>query len=361
MIRVLHIVGSLERAGIETFLMNIYRNIDRSKIQFDFAIYNEPTEGGYASEVKKLGGKIYFIPTKSESLFKCFSTIKRIVKENNYSIVWRHTDTCVGGIDLLPAYWGGAKKRILHSHCAEQLGIIRYLHFLLRPLCNIISTHKVACGEKAALWMFGNKEYRIIPNGIDTEIFKYNESIRNEYRKKLGLEDKIILGDIGRFEKQKNFAFLIEIFYSYLKQHENAVLILVGKGSLETECKEIVEKYGISDKVLFLGERNDVPQLLQAMDVFVMPSLFEGFPVVLVEAQTAGLPCVISDTISNETDIIGETKYVSLDCGVDKWCDAINDKIGIRKKDGYLQVAEKGYDVIQNAKIIESFLIDGFE
>ncbi len=358
MVRVLNIVGSLERAGIETFLMNIYRNIDRSKIQFDFAIYNEPTEEGYASEVKKLGGKIYFIPTKSQSLIKCFTTIKTIVKENNYSIVWRHTDTCVGGIDLLPAYLGGARRRILHSHCANQSGIVRYIHFCLKPLCNLISTDKVACGEKAASWMFFGKKYRIIPNGIDTEKYKFSEDTRTEYRKKLGIEDKTVLGDIGRFEKQKNYLFLIEIFYNYLKLNENAVLLLIGKGSLEAECKELVEWYGISDKVMFLGIRDDIPNLLQAMDVFIMPSLFEGFPVVLVEAQTAGLPCVVSDTISRETDIIGETKFISLDASIYKWFDAINEKVGIRKKDSYLQMAENGYDVIKNATVIESFLLN---
>ncbi len=357
MIRVLHIIGSLERAGVETFVMNLYRTIDRNKVQFDFAIYNKPTENSYAKEVSDLGGKIFLIPSKEKSIVKCFLTITNIVKNNEYDIVWRHTSSCIGGMDLFAAFRGGAKKRILHSHSSRRFGVEKYIHFFLRPFCKAISTQNVACGQNAGKWMFGNANYEIMPNGIDTQRFKYSDSVRKEYRRELGIENKTVIGSVGRFEEVKNYKFLIEVFNNWVKNRTDSVLIMVGTGTQEDDCKKLAEKYGIADKILFLGTRSDVAQILQAIDVFVMTSIYEGFPVILIEAQASGLPCVISGSVSRETDLIGTATYVSLQAGIEKWCEAIDSNLGTRIRNGDEILIERGYDIAQITKRVEKIIL----
>ncbi len=356
MIRVLHIMGSLERAGIESFVMNLYRNIDRNKIQFDFAIYNEPTANGYADEVKKLGGKVFVVPTKEKSIIKCFSTIRGIVKDNAYSVVWRHTSSCIGGMDLYAAYFGGAKTRVLHSHSSRRFGLEKYLHYLLRPLCRIVSTKKLACGKVAGRWMFGTTKYEIIPNGVDTGKLEFNASIREKYRTEFDIKDEIIIGNVGRFEKVKNHTFMIDVFKEYSNKIGNAILMLVGDGSLEEECREKVKTLGIADKVLFLGNRSDVSNLLQMMDVFFMPSRYEGFPVSLLEAQATGLSCVVSSEVSRETNVTGNVSYMKLSEPHLLWCKALREAAQKRDKDGCKKVRDEGYDISDIASRIERML-----
>ena len=356
MLRILHIVGSLERAGIETFLMNIYRNIDRERIQFDFAIYNMPSKYSYAKEVEQLGGKIYIVPSKNKGFIRCLSAISRIVSENNYDIIWRDCSSCVGGIDLLAAWGGGAKVRILHSHSSNKFGTEKYLHYLLRPICNLVATRRFACGQRAAKWMFGNRGYELIPNGIDTEQFKFDKKVRDEYRSKFGLEGKNVIGTIGRFQKVKNHLFLISVFNTYLEKDSEAVLCLVGSGEMEDACKAKTVEYGIENKVLFLGTRSDIPQILQMFDVFVMTSIYEGFPVTMIEAQAAGLPCVVSDSISEETNLTGAVEYVSLNGSISKWCEAIDAKIGTRVIDAPEILKEKGYDISAIVNKVEKLI-----
>ena len=356
MIRVLHILGSLERAGIETFVMNLYRNIDRNAIQFDFAIYNEPTISGYAEEVKSLGGRIFVIPKKEKNIVKCFSTIRNIVKDNSYCVVWRHTSSCIGGMDLYAAYFGGAKTRVLHSHSARRFGLERGLHYLLRPLCQIISTKKIACGRLAGRWMFGRTKYEIIPNGINTGKFSFDFNIREDYRAQFGINNEVVIGNVGRFEKVKNHSFMIDVFNEYSKSIGNAILMLVGDGSLEEDCRKKVKALGITNKVLFLGNRSDISNLLQMMDVYFMPSKYEGFPVSLLEAQTTGLPCVVSSAVSRETNITANVTYVSLSEPYTSWCNALREASKKRDANGCKKVCEAGYDISDVALQVEKML-----
>lgn len=358
MIRILHIVGSLERAGAETFLMNLYRNIDRNRIQFDFAIYREPTPNSYYEEALSLGAKVYKISPKAEGVVKNLKEVKNIVKENRYEIVWRHVDNCFAGIDLLAAKCAGAKRLILHAHNSNVNGKIRILHFLSKPCVNMFITDRFACGKAAGRWLFGNRKFKILNNGIDTERFRFNETIRREYREKYGISDELVIGHVGRFCEVKNHIFIINLFHELSKNNswgKKALLVLAGTGEKESEIKDQVSQYGLDDKVLFLGNRSDVAELMQMMDVFIMPSFYEGFPVTLLEAQTSGLPCVVSDAISREVDITGNVEFLCLDAGMEVWENAVR-KLSENKREEKAGMIEKaGYDIRNVAKWVEDF------
>lgn len=358
MIRVLQIIGSLERAGAETFLVNLYKNIDRSLIQFDFAIYEEPTDNSYYDEVLKLGAEVFILPNKSNGIIKNFREIKRIVKENHYYIVWRHTGSCFGGIDLLAAACGGAKRTILHSHSSKAVGIEKYLHFLFKPIVNVCITDRFACGKKAGKWMFYGKKFEVINNGIDTIRFCYNKDIRKTLRKKYKLEDKFVIGHIGRFHSEKNHPFLVEIFEKLQKRVPDAMLMLIGTGGTEDEIKKQVIQKSIESNVMFMGNRSDISELLQVIDVFVMPSFYEGLPVTLIEAQDAGLPCVVSNTISREVDITETIEFLSLKESTEKWVSSIIRQGEKRNIDNHIKIKNNGYDINDVATKIEKRIME---
>lgn len=358
MIRILHIIGSLERAGIETFVMNLYRVIDRNKIQFDFAIYNPPSENSYAEEVLKYGGRIYILPPKNKGLIKNLREIKRIVNEGKYIVVWRGCSNCFGGFDLFAAKIGGARERILHAHASREQGLLLVLHYIFRPISNCVATRRLSCGEKAGKWMFGNRMYEIMHNGICVKEFEYNSKVESEQREKLGLENKYILGHIGRFDNNKNQLFLIDVFNDYHKKCSKSVLIFIGDGPNRKKCMDYVYQLGLEKDVLFLGTCNNISILIQAINVLVMPSKYEGFPMTLVEAQAAGIPCVVSDSISKETNICGGVSFISLHEAPEKWSETIQ-KINDRKMAGESRkIKEAGYDVLDTSKVLERWIIN---
>lgn len=349
MIRVLQIIGGLERAGAETFLVNLYRNIDKEKIQFDFAIYDSPSENSYYQEVQRMGAHVYLLPPKSNGIIKNIISIKKLVKRNGYNIVWRHTASNVGAIDLFGAKLGGCKNMILHSHCAEMFGIEKYISIFLRPIVGMLNIERFACGELAGKWLFGKKRFEIIHNGIDIEKFRFNQITREEYRNKLGLKnDEVLIGHIGRFEEQKNHSFLIKAFSDLHSTCDSARLILLGDGSRMEEIRNLVRNLGLSENVHFLGNTGDVAEWLQAMDVLWLPSYFEGFPVSLIEAQAAGLRCLVSDVVSPETAITSTVSFLPICGGSEAWINGslqtVNDKMVVEKRiDSADAVERKGY------------------
>lgn len=359
MIRVLQIIGSLNRGGAETFLINLYKNIDHDKIRFDFAIYDRPNEKSYFDEVQKLGGRVFFLPDKSKGFTNNIRIIKKIVKENDYEVVWRHTNSCVGGIDLIAAKLGGSKRNILHSHSTGTNKLEKYLHWILRPIVNAMITDRFACGKVAGEWMYGERNFEIVPNGIDLKNFSFSQETRNLYRKQFQVDDRFVIGHIGRFEPVKNHQFLIKILGKLKEMGTDSVLVLIGNGRTERSIKDVVKSYGLESSVKFLGNRNDVAGLLQMMDVFVMPSLYEGLPVTLVEAQVAGLPCVVSDRITQEVDLIGDMDYLSLELPVEVWAEKIIER-GQQQRNrdiGAEKVKEAGYDIKEVAKKIQNLLL----
>lgn len=319
--RLLCIVGGMNVGGAETFLMKIYRTIDRTMYQMDFAVSIDG-EGAYDDEIKKLGGKIYHITPKSKGWLKNFCDIKNLVKGEKYNYVLRVSQNSLSALELLAAKFGGAKNRAFRSSNSnvgsaskKQRLIHRLCWFMPRLFANI----KIAPSTEAAEFMFGNDcvkkgHAKILHNGIDLSYYRYHERSRVTIRQEFGIPDTALLvGHIGRFNQQKNHVFLLKVFKNIYDNNNSAVLLLVGTGELEKDIKNQAEMMGLGEKVIFLGVRSDIPSLLSAMDVFVMPSFYEGMPNTVIEAQATGLPCVISDTITREANITGLVKYMSLE------------------------------------------------
>lgn len=276
-----HIMGKWNGGGVESVVMNYYRNIDRNKIQFHFLCDEDSTDIPY-EEIEKLGGKVIVIPPY-QKLFKYQKELYRIFKENNYKIVHSH----INALSVFPLRIAKKAKipvRIAHSHSTSNKKEWKknILKMILRPLSKLYANNYFACTEYAGKWLFGKKvverkELNVINNAIDLKKFKFNENTREDLRKELGIkEETLIIGHVGRFMKQKNHEFLIDVFEEAIKQDNNMYLILVGQGPLEDKIKEMAKEKGIEDKILFLGQRNDVNKLYQAMDIFVLPSLYEG-------------------------------------------------------------------------------------
>ena len=267
--------------GVESVVMNYYRNIDRDKIQFHFLCDEDSTDIPY-DEIEKLGGKVIVIPPY-QKLFKYQKELYKIFKENNYKIVHSH----INALSVFPlriAKKAGVPIRIAHSHSTSNKKEWKknILKMILRPFSKLYANNYFACTEYAGKWLFGKKvverkELNVINNAIDLKKFEFNENTREDLRKELGIkEDVLVIGHVGRFMKQKNHEFLIDVFEKAIKQDDNIYLILVGQGPLEDKIKEMAKEKGIENKILFLGQRNDVNKLYQAMDIFVLPSLYEG-------------------------------------------------------------------------------------
>lgn len=355
--RMVHIVGNLAPGGMGSFLMNLYRNIDRDKVQFDFIVMGEK-KINYHKEALDLGAHIYKVTGLSKNPFKYFLDIKKIIEENKYDVVFRHTDVATVAIDLVAARMGGAARRIPHSHSTDSKHLLA--HKLLRPILIANATDCFACSEPAARWMYGenicnNRKYKLVKNGIDLKKYAYNPGIRMEKRKELGIsEDALIVGHVGNFVYAKNHLFLLDIFVKVLEKHPGAKLLLAGDGELREEIEQKIDKLSIKDNVLLLGMRNDIPQLLQAMDVFVFPSVYEGLPVALVEAQAAGLPCVISDTIAPESKLTDYLESYSLQMSVDEWAEKTLECVKNARTDSTEILREAGYDIMNTVLLYEA-------
>ena len=278
---VAHIMGKWNGGGVESVVMNYYRNIDRNRIQFHFLCDEDSTDIPY-EEIEKLGGKVIVIPPY-QKLFKYQKELYRIFKENNYKIIHSH----INALSVFPlriAKKAGVPIRIAHSHSTSNKKEWKknILKMILRPFSKLYANNYFACTEYAGKWLFGKKvverkELNVINNAIDLKKFEFNENTREDLRKELGIkEDVLVIGHVGRFMKQKNHEFLIDVFEKAIKQDDNIYLILVGQGPLEDKIKEMAKEKGIENKILFLGQRNDVNKLYQAMDIFVLPSLYEG-------------------------------------------------------------------------------------
>lgn len=323
-IRVAQIIGKWLGGGVESVVMNYYRHIDRSKIQFDFICDEDSTNIPY-EEIEKLGGKVILIPPY-QKIFKYHKKLKKILKEGNYKIVHSHINT-LSVFSLFAAKCAGVPVRIAHSHSTtnKQEKKKNLVKQVLRPFSKVFATDYMACTEHAGRWLFGNKEYDngnvyLLNNAIDLDKFKYDEKLRKEKRKELNIkEDTLVIGHVGRFVEQKNHRFLIDIFNEVHKQNKNSVLLLIGQGPLMDEIKQKVKILGIEDSVKFLGQREDVSELYNAMDLFLFPSLYEGLGMVLIEAQANGLPCVASTEVPEIAKISEQIFFKGLDDDVEDW------------------------------------------
>lgn len=350
-IRIAQIVGKWLGGGVEAVVMNYYRHLDHSKIQFDFICDDDSTNIPY-DEIEKLGGKVILIPPY-QKVFKYQKELRRVLRDGKYKIVHSHINT----LSVFPLYAAkkvGVPVRIAHSHSTTNKKEWKknLLKQVLRPFSKKYATNYMCCSELAGRWLFGDKAYDdgkvyLLNNAIDLDKFKYDKKIRDKKRKELGIkEDTIVIGHIGRFVAQKNHIFLIDIFNQFHKKEKNSILLLAGQGPLQEEIKNKVRELGLNDSVRFLGQRNDANELYQVFDVFLLPSLYEGLPVVGVEAQASGLLCFFSDDMTKETKVLDSTVFMSLSNADDEWATSILDNyINFRRKDTTSDITKSNFNI----------------
>jgi glycosyltransferase involved in cell wall biosynthesis len=361
-IRVLHVVVNMNRGGAETLIMNLYRNMDRTKVQFDFLTCKQ---GVFDAEILELGGRVHRIPYITE--VGHFGYVKALdnffTASWDYKIVHSHMDK-MSGLVLLAAKKAGIPVRIAHSHSTKSEGGIaaRAYKWYAGQYIPSNATNLMACSDRASKWLFGNISSKclIVKNGIDLNKFTFCPNIRKKLRAELGINEHIyVVGHVGRFSHPKNHTFLIDIFKEYVSINFNSILVLAGDGPLRADIEYKVKDLGLVDRVKFLGVRSDVNCLLQAFDVFVFPSLYEGLPFTLIEAQGVGTPCIISDVISREVDMgVDLIEYLPLN---DKMIWVKNLKASARRLTANLvmeALRKKGYDIELVSKRIKDFYLD---
>ena len=363
-VHVAQIIGKWVGGGVESVVMNYYRYIDRTKIQFDFICDDDSTNIPY-EEIEKLGGKVILIPPY-QKVFKYHNKLKKILKEGHYKIVHSHINT-LSVFSLFAAKCAGVPVRIAHSHSTTNKKEKKknLLKQLLRPFSKLFATDYMCCSELAGRWLFGDKAYDkgnvyLLNNAIDLDKFKYNETLRKKKRKELGIkDDTLVIGHIGRFVAQKNHDYLIDIFNEIHKKNNNSVLLLAGQGPLMEEIKNKAKELNLDDSVKLLGQRNDANELYQAFDVFLLPSLYEGLPVVGVEAQAAGLLCYLSDDMTKETKVLDITKFMSLNNTPEEWADNILDDVKKYKRiDVSKEMTAKNFNIKEEVKRLEKYYLN---
>ena len=363
-IRVASVIGRYIGGGVEAVTINYYRNIDKNKVQLDFICDEDSTNIPY-EEIERMGGKVIIIPSYSKP-FKYHKALKRVLKEGNYKIIHSNINT-LSVFSLFAAKCAGVPVRIAHSHSTTNKKEKKknLMKQILRPFSKVFATDYMCCSELAGRWLFGNKEYDkgnvyLLNNAIDLDKFKYNESLRKKKRKELGIkDDALVIGHIGRFVAQKNHDFLIDIFNEIHKKNNNSILLLAGQGPLMEDIKNKVKELNLEDSVKFLGQRNDANELYQAFDVFLLPSLYEGLPVVGVEAQAAGLLCYLSDDMTKETKVLDITKFMSLNNTPEEWADNILDDVKKYKRiDTSKEMTAKNFNIKEEAKKLEEYYLN---
>lgn len=331
MIRVLHIVSKLSiNSGVMNVIMNYYRHIDRTKIQFDF-LYFEESSKNFKDEIILLGGEIHYIEKPSiRCFFDSIGNFDKFFKAhiNKYKIIHLHEVYLVHLISYFSQKYN-IKHLITHAHTTKYSDNPKNA-MRNRIMCfgvKYSATDYFACSKAAGEFYYGKKtvergQVKIINNAIELRKYKYEEQTRNMIRKDLNIENKFVIGNIGRLAPPKNHMFLLRVFLEVQKIKKDAVLLLVGDGPLRKDVEEKVRNLGLEDKVIFLGIRKDIPNVLMAMDVFVLPSLFEGVPISAVEAQATGLTCILSSVITKEVDI-GKSIYLDLEDDCSAWINNI--------------------------------------
>lgn len=363
-IKVLHYVAIMNRAGQETFIMNVFRDIDKTKVNFDFLCSNDGV-GDYDKEIQELGGKILHVNLNRkkgklkqlDNFFILYKYLKEISAE--YEVFHIHTQHAMDGfIDSLAAKLAGINKVIVHSHSTSTLFHPK-AHKYFRPFLRVMPIEKFACSEIAGQWLFGKKaKFTIIKNGVDINKFSYNINVRNAIRSNNNWDDKFVIGHTGSFTYPKNHEYILKVFKEYLKLNKNAILVLTGKGELLPKIKKLAESMNIIDNVEFLGSRSDVNDLYQGYDCFLFPSKYEGLPVVLVEAQCSGLVCFISNTITKEIDVTDNICRMDISSEPSDWAQNINKVyISNNRKDCSRIIKEKGFDMKDTAIFLQNFYL----
>lgn len=362
-VRVLHFTIANTGSGVTQFILNLWKNIDKSRFHFDFVTMSQKLD--YADELEAQGCRIYYVTTYAETDKEQFEKEIESILDNGYDVVHLHTSWWRGFALEEIAKKRGISKIIIHSHNTDvhikedqSRKEARKLHEEQKKLLSEdMATDFLACSQKAAEWLYGGQipeeRIQIIPNGINVEEYQYNPFIRKEYREKMNLQNSFVIGHVGRFAYQKNHEFLVDVFADIVKEYANVKLLLVGIGELESQIKDRAVRLGISENIIFAGKRNDVNKLMQAMDLFVLPSRFEGLGIVLIEAQAAGLKCLVSDTVPEEAKVLDDFEFISLI--KEEWKQAVFKSMKAKKNrtDTSKLLIAAGYDIGDQVKRLE--------
>lgn len=371
-IRVLQVVGRMDRGGIETMIMNQYRNIDREKVQFDF-LAHFGREAAYNDEIRSMGGRIYEMPALRDEnrvffwrFFSYLFALNKFFREHReYKVIHGHmTHTAALYMPIAKRY--GVSCRIVHSHSTKsKAGLLGILTNFLHKFATRDATDFFACSKAAQKWFFTEEiinsgDVYFVTNAIDAKRFRYDPEKRRKMRENFDLKDDLTIAHVARFRTEKNQAFMIEVLKEALKVRDDITLIFVGDGPQEKAVRAKAKACGVDGHVRFLGLRSDVPDILQAADVFVLPSSWEGQPLTAIEAQASGLHCIVSDSLSWELDTLGMVRFISLD-KVNEWVDALFEESQKPRRDTYEEIVAAGYDSCTTAAWLQEFYLSHSE
>lgn len=359
--RVLQVSATFCTGGIETFIMKLYKNIDRERVQFDFLFYGNEA-GKYEDEITELGGRIFRLPNKKQSLRAFLFGTYRIVKEHQYGLIHRHGFTHSLALDALLMKLAGCHNIIIHSHNTRSDDIEdNFLRKIFMKPCrwllNRVADYRFACSQAAGQWLFGKAPYKVVPVAIDLDKFGFDPDKRTVIREKFHWNKYIVIGSAGRLERQKNNLFLLDIFSEYHKLDDRVRLVMIGDGTERSKLETRIDKLGLNGYASLMGAQDCVDVLMQGLDILVMPSLYEGLPSVAVEAQAEGLLCILSANITKEVDLTGISFY-ELSLGAKEWARRIQmEWKEHERKNNTKLIAKNGFDIKEMAKDMEKFYL----
>lgn len=359
MIKVLHAVPDMNSGGIENYIMNMYRIIDRDTVHFDFLVHHN-SRGFFDDEIEELGGRIYRLPVlDNKNVISYWRELKRLYSENNWDVVHGHAAS-LAGLYLFAAEKAGVRARIAHSHGASYLRTPKgYTKKLLFKTAGIHANIRLACSTEAGKYLFGDRQFYLAKNAIDSERFSFNQDDRDRIRRSLGIvPGQLLVGHMGRFNLQKNHQFLIEIFEEIVRMKPDSCLLLVGTGERESSIRNLVSSKGLNGKVIFQSVTDEPQAYYSAMDAFVLPSLFEGLPLVGIEAQCSGLPSYFSSEITKEVVISDIAEFLDLNAGPVAWAQQIVGASSCINRRAYAdRAAIHGFDFRDNTKKMTDFYL----
>lgn len=344
--------------GIGMTILNYVSNFERSDMVVDFAVINH-LEDKMRSQIQGLGSKVYELTERNTSQLKYVKALAKVVKDGKYDVVHIHCNSCTAAVDLLGARLGGAKMLCPHSHNTKC--VHTGAHKLLRPLFNLLYTDGFACGELAGQWLYPGRKFVVLKNATNTDKYRYDESGRKRIREKYNLEGKVAVGHVAHFTYHKNHPFLMEVFAEVVKRHPEYVLFLIGDGKFKNDIEAQVKQLGVESNVVFVGTTLEIPAYLSAMDMMVLPSLWEGLPNVVIEWQVAGLPTLVADTVTADCKLTDSVSFLPLE--KETWAEAIlNTKVDIDRKAQSEKNIEKikaaGFSIKEQAAKLKQYYIE---
>lgn len=336
--------------GVETFIINCVNYLSEKEYVVDFVVMDQYPE--YLEERVHRSVNVHLVPSRMRNPIRYQSKMDKVVSKGRYDIIWANFCTLTDIAVLISGKKYHVPVRIAHAHSSQNMGgkLVLATHLFHKAVIQRYATHFYSCSNAAGEFMFGKKivegsSYHEMKNGIDSECYDYNKQVREEVHKEFQVENKIVIGHVGRFSDEKNHEFLVQIFSEFHKRHPESVLMLVGNGALKSKIEKTAEELQIKNEVLFLGVRTDVNRLMQGMDLFVLPSKFEGLPFVVIEAQAAGLPCVLADTVTRQAKITDLVSFESLDAPVKKWVTDLETMLQIERRSQKENIKKAGYDM----------------